>query len=175
MQQPKGGTGVTNLSEHKDALLYGAGDAKIGSIIGGGAQDGAIIRAKFMRGLPKYKQLIDWVKAHAEKHKWVPGLDGRKVYVRSEHAALNCLLQSAGSITVKYWTMRVWQLVEHHGLPVEFVGHFHDEINAVVQDGHHDHYININKRAMKWAEKTLQVTCPLDVDASIGNNWYEVH
>lgn len=157
------------------ALLYGAGDAKIGSIIGGGAQDGAIIRAKFMRGLPKYKQLIDWVKAHAERHKWVPGLDGRKVFVRSEHAALNCLLQSAGSITVKYWTMRVWQLCEHHGIPVQFVGHFHDEINALVRDGFHQQYIDINKRSMTWAQEALGISMQLDVDANIGDNWAEVH
>lgn len=156
------------------ALLYGAGDAKIGQIINGGPQDGARLRAKFMRGLPKYAQLVDWVKAEAAKG-WVPGIDGRRVPVRSEHSALNSLLQSAGSITVKLWTLRTHQLVHHNNLPVKFVGHFHDEINAEVSESSVKRYIAIATKSMKFAEQRLNITCPLDVTAKVGDNWYDVH
>lgn len=156
------------------ALLYGAGDAKIGQIVNGGPQDGARLRAKFMRGLPKYAQLVEWVKSHAEKG-WVPGLDGRRVPVRSEHAALNSLLQSAGSITVKLWTLRTHQLVHHNNLPVKFVGHFHDELQAEMSEEYVNKYINIAKRAIKFAEAHLDITCPLDCDAKVGDSWHDTH
>jgi len=31
----------------------------------------------------------------------LPGLDGRRLHVRSDHAALNTLLQSAGAVVMK--------------------------------------------------------------------------
>src|SRR3546814_6601123 len=79
--------------EHNDAFLYGAGDAKLGSIIGKGARAGAQLRARFLAKFPALAKLIKAVKAAAKKG-WLKGLDGRKIPVRSEHAALNSLLQS---------------------------------------------------------------------------------
>src|SRR3546814_13522000 len=82
--------------EHNDAFLYGAGDAKLGSIIGKGARAGAQLRARFLAKFPALAKLIKAVKAAAKKG-WLKGLDGRKIPVRSEHAAHNSLLQSARS------------------------------------------------------------------------------
>src|SRR3546814_2016536 len=88
--------------EHNDAFLYGAGDAKLGSIIGKGARAGAQLRARFLAKFPALAKLIKAVKAAAKKG-WLKGLDGRKIPVRSEHAALNSLLQSAGAVICKQW------------------------------------------------------------------------
>jgi DNA polymerase I len=44
----------------------------------------------------------------------LPGLDGRRVWVRSEHAALNTLLQSAGAIIAKQWLVESVQLLRQH-------------------------------------------------------------
>jgi DNA polymerase I-like protein with 3'-5' exonuclease and polymerase domains len=70
------------------AFLYGAGDAKIGSIVGGSSKDGAKLKAKFLQQTPALAKLLDRVQKQAAKG-WVPGLDGRRIWVRSEHAALN--------------------------------------------------------------------------------------
>jgi len=77
------------------ALLYGAGDEKLGSVVGGNKRDGAKLRKRFFDNLPAFKHLKDAVGRAASKG-FLKGLDGRKLYVRSEHAALNTLLQSAG-------------------------------------------------------------------------------
>src|SRR5699024_5850752 len=47
------------------ALLYGAGDGKLGSITGKGARDGKRLRANFMAGLPAMKKLTEAVKDRA--------------------------------------------------------------------------------------------------------------
>ena len=83
------------------ALLYGAGDAKLGSVVGGNKRDGAELRKRFFDNLPAFKHLKDSVGRAASKG-FLKGLDGRKLYVRSEHAALNTLLQSAGAIVMKH-------------------------------------------------------------------------
>ena len=82
------------------ALLYGAGDEKLGSVVGGNKRDGSELRKRFFDNLPAFKHLKDRVGRAASKG-FLKGLDGRKLYVRSEHAALNTLLQSAGAIVMK--------------------------------------------------------------------------
>jgi len=89
------------------AFLYGAGDAKIGSIVDGTKRDGAKLKAKFLKNTPSLGSLRERV-GNASARGYLLGLDGRKLYIRSEHAALNTLLQSAGAIIMKkackYWT-----------------------------------------------------------------------
>lgn len=45
------------------------------------------------------------------KRRWIRGLDGRKVHVRSPHAALNTVLQSAGAIICKLWIIETERLL----------------------------------------------------------------
>lgn len=87
---------------------YGAGDPLLGSQVGGGAEEGKIIRATFLRECPCIPVLIDWVQDFAAKNGWVPAVDGRKLIMRRDengkvmtHKALNTMLQAAGSITMK--------------------------------------------------------------------------
>ncbi len=82
------------------ALLYGAGDAKLGTVAGGGAGAGRLLRERFMRNLPAYANLKGRVGQEASQG-WITGLDGRRLWIRSEHAALNTLLQSAGALVMK--------------------------------------------------------------------------
>src|SRR3546814_11191825 len=99
----RGGDGLTHRLEHNDAFLYGAGDAKLGSIIGKGARAGAQLRARFLAKFPALAKLIKAVKAAATQG-WLQGLDGGKITVRSEHAATNSLLQLAGCVRCKQGT-----------------------------------------------------------------------
>lgn len=61
---------------------------------------GARLRKSFFDNLPSFKALKDRV-GRAAKKGYIKGIDGRKLIVRSEHAALNTLLQSAGAIVMK--------------------------------------------------------------------------
>ena len=74
------------------ALVYGAGDAKIGSVAGGGINKGKELKQTFFKNLPSLKDLKEKVQK-ASNRGFLKGLDGRKIYVRSQHAALNTLLQ----------------------------------------------------------------------------------
>jgi DNA polymerase-1 len=95
------------------AMIYGAGDPKLGTIIiedaleagrpkpqGSKKALGANARAKLETGIVGLKELKDAIKK-AVKRGWVRSLDGRKIRIRSEHAALNTLLQGAGAIVMK--------------------------------------------------------------------------
>lgn len=93
------------------ATLYGAGSAKIGSIIAPTASSstqakkGEQIKAKFYKNTPALKQLIEDVQSVAKKRGYLIGVDGRRLNIRSSHAALNTLLQSAGAVLMKFATV----------------------------------------------------------------------
>ncbi len=82
------------------ALVYGAGDEKIGSVVGGTRKQGKELKQRFLDNLPTFKTLKDNVQ-RAAKRGFLKGIDGRKIYIRHEHAALNSLLQGGGAIVMK--------------------------------------------------------------------------
>ena len=49
------------------AFLYGAGDAKIGSIVGGGTAKGKELKNTFLKNLPSLKSLRDRVQPAAKR------------------------------------------------------------------------------------------------------------
>ena len=83
------------------ALIYGAGDLKIGRIVGGNSTTGKELRYKFYKALPALDQLLTRTKTVA-KRGFLKGIDGRKLMVRSDHSSLNTLLQAAGAAVMKY-------------------------------------------------------------------------
>lgn len=132
-------------------FLYGAGDAKIGQIVGGSSADGKRLKEKFLKATPAIKKLRDsldkvlinhseWV-GNKQRVKWnkrkhpdhpsldvshcIVGLDGRPVYVRSPHSALNTLLQSAGALICKAWVVETERMLrEEEGFKHGWDGDF---------------------------------------------------
>lgn len=119
-------------------FLYGAGAAKIGQIVGGTAEDGKRLIKNFLEQTPAIAALREaitgtlvkdskWVGGEQKvtwKRRWVRGLDGRKVHVRSPHAALNTLLQSAGALICKLWIVETERLLLEAGLKHGWDGDF---------------------------------------------------
>lgn len=115
-------------------IKYGAGDAKIGKIIGGDATEGKQIKRKFLKATPAIKNLRDAVqnaivetdkgKVIRWKRHYLKGLDGRHLSVRSPHSALNLLLQSAGALICKKWIVRTEERLIQRGLKHGWDGDF---------------------------------------------------
>lgn len=121
---PKGGQGVTTPAEQQ---RYGAGDGKIGEIVGGGKEEGKKLKNSFMEATPAIADLREAIEStlvassqwtqEGQKIKWkrryLIGLDGRKLHVRSPHSALNTLLQSAGALACKLWVVKMIDILEN--------------------------------------------------------------
>ena len=155
------------------ALIYGAGPAKIGSIVGGGAKEGKKIMDKFMSNMPALKTLRDKVD-RASGTGYIRGLDGRLLKVRQQHAAMNLLLQGAGAIICKEWLRQI-TLMTQRDYDYNLVASIHDEYQFEVRVDQTERFGELTQRAMKQVEKTLSVNCPLDSEYKIGNNWAETH
>ena len=156
------------------AFLYGAGDAKIGSITGGGAAQGERLKAKFLRNTPALKALRDRVQ-QAARRGWLRGLDGRRITVRSSHAALNTLLQGAGAVVMKQALVFLDEMAKSAGLDYKLVGNIHDEIQAEVIEAHADWFGELAVLAIEKAGEHFNLRCPTTGEYLVGNSWEETH
>jgi len=156
------------------ALLYGAGSSKIGSIVGGGAKEGEKLIDSFMSNLPSLKKLKDKVAKYAAKG-YVPGLDGRKIWVRSSHAALNSLLQGAGAVVMKQALVLLDSYLKAEKIPFKFLGNIHDEIQLTTSEQYAVRAGELGRKAIQDAGVHFKLRCPLDGAYNVGLNWAETH
>lgn len=156
------------------ALLYGAGPAKIGKISGGGAKEGQKLIDSFLRNTPSLRSLREKVERLATKG-YLPGLDGRKLFVRSSHAALNTLLQGAGAIVMKQALVLLDKSIRKEKLNAKFVANVHDEWQIEVEEIHAQRVGELAVDSIRNAGIMLNLRCPLDGEYKIGNNWKETH
>lgn len=156
------------------ALLYGAGDEKLGSVAGGGRSVGARLRQSFFDNLPSFKTLKNRVGRAAEEG-YIKGIDGRKLFVRSQHAALNTLLQSAGAIVMKKALVILNEKIKEKGLDAHFVANVHDEWQIETEEMSADTVGNLGVGAIREAGIHFNLNCPLDGEYNVGNNWSETH
>ena len=156
------------------ATLYGAGPSKIGSIVGGGAKEGQEVLSRFYANTPALSRLMEKVKKVAVKG-YVPGLDGRRIIVRSEHAALNSLLQGCGAIIAKQWCIEAHKKFRQQRTPVLQVAFVHDEIQIETAKRYGEDVASIMIASARKAGEVLGFRCPVDAEAKIGNNWFDTH
>ena len=161
------------------AFLYGAGDAKIGDIVGGTARDGQMLKRKFLSNLPALKKLQDAIHKKVENGGVLMGLDGRVLRIRSSHAALNMLLQSAGAVCMKVALIQLFHaLGKHkwqHGREYAFVANIHDEFQAEVIPQHAEDFGKLAVQAIRVAGKELKLNVQLDGEYKVGTTWAETH
>ena len=160
-------------------FLYGAGDAKIGEIIGGSSKEGASIKKRFLESLPSLRVLKEKILKALEGRDYLMGLDGRKLQIRSNHAALNTLLQSAGALVMKKATVNLWEKLQTEGLiqgkDFSFVAHVHDEFQLEVWPENKDKVMALAVESIREAGDYFKFKCPLDGEAKAGTNWADTH
>jgi DNA polymerase I-like protein with 3'-5' exonuclease and polymerase domains len=156
------------------AFLYGAGDAKLGSIVGGTAKDGYTLRQRFLRNTPALEALRERV-GQASRKGHLTGLDGRKLWIRSEHSALNTLLQAAGAIIMKRALVLLDDYATQHGIDYKFVGNVHDEIQSEVATEQAEKYGWLAVECIKAAGISFELRCPLDGEYKVGTTWADTH
>jgi DNA polymerase-1 len=156
------------------AYLYGAGDEKIGKIAGGNSHVGRQLKEKFLANTPALKSLQYKIARIADKGS-VPGLDGRRLYVRSAHKALNTLLQGAGAVVMKVALVLFKTRLVEASIPHKFVLNVHDEWQLEVPSEFSKQVAEMGVQAIRDTAKKLSLRCPLDGEAKIGKNWYETH
>ena len=156
------------------ALMYGAGDEKLGSVVGGTTADGKRARQYFFDNKPSFKSLRDRVQRASAKG-YLKGLDGRKLYIRNAHSALNTLLQGAGAIIMKQGLVMLDNVLKLNAVEYKFVANIHDEWQIEVPKDKADFIGQFAVDSIVKAGEHFKLRCPLDGEYKIGDNWSETH
>jgi len=156
------------------ALLYGAGDTKLGQVVGGSKDSGARLRERFFANQPTFKTLRDRVTKASTKG-YLKGIDGRRIHIRNTHASLNSLLQGGGAIVMKRALIMLDKKAKANKLDYKFVANIHDEWQVEVNKDHTKDFGSLAVQAIKDAGDYYNMRCPLDAEYKIGDNWSETH
>lgn len=182
-------TGINQRSIIKRGLyglLYGAGDPKLGVTVAPELDSslwkeaGRRFRDQLMTGLPALQKVIQDVQKQASRG-FIYGLDGRKVFVRSDHSALNTALQGDAALIAKRWLVFTEDMAMDAGMDHGWDGDFcilafiHDELQNAVRHECTDEFAAICIEAAAEAGLSFDFTCPIGAEAKTGMNWGECH
>jgi DNA polymerase I-like protein with 3'-5' exonuclease and polymerase domains len=157
------------------AFLYGAGAAKIGSVVGGSAKEGQKLITNFLRNTPQLKRLRERVSEAFTARGVLLGLDRRKLLVRSEHSALNTLLQGAGAIAMKQALVFLHKDLTKQKIPFKLVANVHDEWQIEVPEKYAEQVGQSGVKAITDAGLEFKMNCPLTGEYKIGDTWKQTH
>lgn len=173
--------GLENRDQAKTfiyALIYGGGNAKIGEVVGGDDRQGANLKSKFFKRLPALKDLIENTKGEASLMGNITLIDGRPVPLRSEHKALSVLLQGCGAIVAKQWCIEAHKILDRDGASSKCfqIGFIHDEMQWECSDDSSATYLcKVLEQAAVNAGEYLNMSIPIEAEATIGRKWSECH
>jgi len=154
-------------------FLYGGGVTKIAQVTGKKVGEASKIKKRFLNNLPALNKLITDVQ-HASQRGYILGLDGRHVKVRSQHSALNTLLQSGGAIVCKQWLVEFDKAVKR--LPdVQQVVWVHDEVQVECNPEDAETVGQAAVDAIVTAGKHFNLRIPLTGEYKIGETWADTH
>lgn len=141
--------------------------------------------------MPALAGLIKDLQGAFERNGSVRGLDGRRLFIgatfdsrkdqwqRSNHKALNTLLQSAGAIVMKKALVLAYDSLQAQGLKpgvdFEVVLSVHDEYQVECLEKHAETIGKTLRQSIIDAGLHFKLRCPLDGEYKIGDSWAETH
>ena len=163
--------------------MFGGGDAKLGEVLCGyrNPKLGKVAKdafAKAIKGLDTLKKKIEkeWeTKQLTQGIGWIEGLDGRPVFVPSQHQCLNYLLQAAEGITCKAAVAYALDKIQEEKLRAKPRIFYHDEMAFTCHPDDADKVGVILKEAFKEAPKWFDITCMEGGNYVVGNSYADVH
>ncbi len=183
--------GLDNRDDAKTfiyALIYGAGNEKLGTIMDAKARGekklkklGKTARKGLEEGLPALTKLVKAVKARYNQKGFVRLVDGRRAYPRAEYSAINTLIQGNGALVCKWWVVLFAEKMEAEFGPQGWngkwaaLGFIHDEIQIAVRPEIQERAGEIALHAIPLAGEILNVGVKLEGEVTFGNNWKETH
>jgi len=158
------------------ALIYGAGDSKIGKIVNKNAKAGKEIKETFFKKMPALKKVLDHCHFQIAKKGTITLLDGREVPCRAKHKAVNVQIQGDGAVLMKVAQAILYkQLEEKYSEHYSFMVTVHDEWQIECHPDIAEDVGNIGCKAIEQAADFLNCKVKMEGNAIIGSNWKDCH
>ncbi len=160
------------------AILYGAGPGRIMELFKCDYNKAKKYIDAFKDNRTGFRKLLEDLSSAVCSRGYIRGLDSRPLLVRSEHAALNVLLQSAGAIVAKTWVKHIIQVAFEYDFKIKLLLFVHDEVQFSGPPVTHERKELWKKITLEAADRTtkeLNLKCPITCEPDVGPNWAETH
>lgn len=152
------------------AVLYGARTRKIATMMGCSMEIADRLIQAFWEANPGLSELNDDIQHQARTRGYLIGIDGRKVHIRSPHAALNSCFQSCGAVLMKYAFNAIR---DDERWPMLLT--MHDETLCELYPEALDDHIQHITQVGKDITEQFQLNVPMEFDTQTGDNYAECH
>jgi DNA polymerase-1 len=142
---------------------------------------GSAVKRSVIEGIDGFSELARSILHALHKRPTLKGIDKRRLPIRSDHAALNTLLQSAGAILCKRWICDAYDALIAAGFrwgwdgDFVFLGWIHDELQVACRDGLGDRIGEMLTSAARQAGEPYGFRTALDSEYKIGRTWADTH
>jgi DNA polymerase-1 len=165
-------------------IIYGISAFGLSERLGIGRKEAANIIEQYLEkysGIEKYMEnQIAFAREHGYvetlmgRRRYLPDINARNMNMRSfaERNAINAPIQGSAADLIKIAMIRIWEEFQKQQLTGQMVLQVHDELVFDVPKSEVETVKNIVCQKM---ENAMQLSVPLVVDISAGNNWLEAH
>jgi len=162
------------------ALLFGAQPAKLASTMNVSLREATKRFEDFWKhyySLAAFKDdLVKvWNTRGGKRGGFLKGLDGRKLFARSEHSLVNLMVQSTGSVLVKTALVFIDREITRQKIDATQIIFMHDEAQYEVKKYHTELLKDVAEKAFLSAGEYRNFSLPLVGEAKYGANWKETH
>lgn len=161
-------------------ILYGMGEFRLSNDLGISIKQAKQYIDSYINGYPKIAEYLERVKYEARRDGYVTTMMGRRRYIPElagknkilqgfgERVAMNSPIQGSAADIIKIAMINVSKRL--CGIDARLILQVHDELLVEASYQCADEARNILKTEM---ENAIKLSVPLDVDISVGNNWFE--
>ena len=158
------------------AYLLGAGDAKIGQIIGGSAKDGRTVKERFVNNFHGLAGLLFDLERQINRTGRIVLCDGTPLLVSAPHTRLGYLLQGDENRLMKKAAILTHTEVRRRNLDVLKVGDIHDEWqNDVLRDHVEQFSDECCRPSFLRAGEYFKYCLPIECSVAVGLTWASTH
>jgi DNA polymerase I-like protein with 3'-5' exonuclease and polymerase domains len=170
------------------AFLFGAGNKRIGEIVGRSPAYGSKVKGAMQRRLAGGGKDFDAALDAAFSRKYVTLMDGRRAPTNSRHDTLNTLLMGSEAVSMKHALVEADWMLKGLGLvpseettdaldngDYEFVANIHDEWQVTCRPEIAETVGKALTDAIASVGSKFELACPLKGSYKVGKTWAETH
>lgn len=176
-------------------VTYGCSAPKLAKVLGLPESEGERLMEAFWEAnwpTARLKENVEKFWNTTGCKKWLPAVDGRRLFTRKKSALLNTLFQSCGAIVMDYailimdewlgglkWSVDEFLILKPHytykGCYVGRIGYYHDELEYECEELVAKEVAEMIEKAIVKAGEHLGLKIPLAGEGKCGTDWAAVH
>lgn len=163
-------------------IVYGIGEHSLSEDLGITRNEAKLYITSYLAGYPKVSEYLDSVKVKAREDGYVTTEFGRRRYIPEltasnknvqkfgERVAMNSPIQGTAADIIKIAMIRVADALREKGVDATLILQVHDELLIECRRTESE---AVKQILVDCMEKAVDFSVPLDVEANIGDTWYD--